>query len=145
MGGYYPHGNLDSLVLTHWRESDHDKWDSSVGQRVTHHHPVVSVVHGYESESTLFNDLQHVFRDHLYIMAMYVRVDEGVGLVEPVGLSSTDPDVRIKSARHAKYVLGFNAVEVPTMNLSRIGLDNKVRYPCADTTKSDDGHTLLSY
>ena len=31
------------------------------------------------------------------------------------------------------------------MNLSRIGLDNKVRYPCADTTKSDDGHTLLSY
>ena len=31
------------------------------------------------------------------------------------------------------------------MNLSRIGLDNKVCYPCADTTKSDNRHTLLSY
>ena len=31
------------------------------------------------------------------------------------------------------------------MNLKRIGLDNKVCYPCADTTKSDYRHTLLSY
>ena len=76
---------------------------------------------------------------------MYVRVDEGVGLLEPVGFWSTDPDVRIESAGHAKYVLGFNAVIVPTMNLSRIGFDNKVCYPCADTTKSDNRHTLLSY
>ena len=31
------------------------------------------------------------------------------------------------------------------MNLPRIGLDNKVCYPCADTTKSDNRYTLLSY
>ena len=145
MGGNYPHGNLDSLVLTHWRESYHDEGNSSVGQRVTHHHPVVSIVHGYESESGFVNNRLYVFREHLYIVAMYVRVDEGVGLLEPVGLWSTDPDVRIESAGHAKNVLGFNAVIVPTMNLLRIGLDNKVCYPRADTTKPDNRHALLSY
>ena len=37
---------------------------------------VVRVVNGYESESARFNDLLHVFREHLYIVAMYIRVDE---------------------------------------------------------------------
>jgi len=145
VGSYYPHGNIDSFVLTHWRESYHDERNSSVGECVTHHHPVVSVVHGYESEGGFFNDLLHVFGKHLYIVAMYVLVDEGVGLLKPVGLWSTDPDVRIESTGHAKYVLGFNAVVVPTMNLSWVGLDNKVCYPCADTTEANNCHTLLSY
>ena len=145
MGGYDPHGNLDSLVLSHWRETCHDERYSRVGQRVAYHHPVVSVVYGYESESGSFHDLLHVFREHLSIVAMYVRVDEGVGLLEPFCLWSFDPDDRIESTGHAEYVLGFNTVVVPTMNLSRIGLDNKVCYPCADTTKSDNRHTLLSY
>ena len=145
MGCYYPHGDLDSLLFTHWRESNHDERNSGAGQRVAHHHPVIGVVHGYESESGSFNDFLYVFRDHPCIVAMYVRVDEGVGLLEPVGLWSADPDLRIESTGHAKYVLGFNAVVVPTMNLLRIGLDNKVCYPCADTTKSDNCHSLLSY
>ena len=145
MGGYYPHGNLDPLVLTHRRESCDDEGDSSVGQRVTHHHPVVSVVHDYESESGSFNDLLNVYREHLYIVAMYVRVDEGVGLLEPACLWSTDPGARIESTGHAKYVLGFDAVVVPTVNFLRIGLDNKVCYPCADTTESDNRHALLCY
>ena len=31
------------------------------------------------------------------------------------------------------------------MNFSRIGLDNKVCYPSADTSKSDNRDTVLSY
>ena len=31
------------------------------------------------------------------------------------------------------------------MNLSRIGLDNTVCYPCTDTTEADNRHMLLSY
>ena len=31
------------------------------------------------------------------------------------------------------------------MNLSRIGLDDTVCYPCTDTTKSDNRDTLLGY
>ena len=145
MGGYYPCGNPDALVLAHCGESCHDEWDSSVSQRVTHHHPVASVVHGHESKRGSFNDFLHVFWEHLYAVPVNVGVDERVGLLEPVGLWSTDPDVRIKSTGHAKYVLGFDAVVVPTMNLSRIGLCNKVCYPGTDTAKSDNSDTLLSY